>query len=166
MRPHGTQKQLERRRRRAIELLKSGLKGPAVAKKLKCSASSVHAWQKQYQEQGEEGLKSKVVRGRPRKLNERQRKKLVEILLQGALKNGYSTELWTTRRIGEVINRRLKVEYHPKHVWRVLIGLGWSCQKPEDRAREKDERAVHRWKRYQWPHIKKRSEKKSSHRVS
>lgn len=166
MRPPGTQKQLEKRRRRAIELLKRGLEKPAVAKKLKCSVSSVHTWQKQYEQQGEEGLRSKTVQGRPRKLKERQRKKLVEILLQGAMKNGYSTELWTTRRIGEVINRRLKVEYHPKHVWRLLIGLGWSCQKPEKRAREKNDQEVQNWKRYQWPHIKKRSEQKSSPRVS
>ena len=157
MRPHGTQKQLEKRRRRAIELLKQGLEKPEVAKKLKCSVSSVYTWQEQYEQQGEEGLKSKIVQGRPTKLNERQRKKLVKILLQGAVKNGYSTELWTTGRIGEVIKQRLKVAYHPKHVWRLLIGMGWSCQKPEKRAREKNEQEVRNWKRHQWPHIKKRS---------
>ena len=75
MRPHGTQKQLEKRRRRAIELLKEGLNGPAIAKKLKCSKSSVYGWKKQYQQYGEDGLKAKAVAGRGSKLNERQRNK-------------------------------------------------------------------------------------------
>lgn len=166
MRPHGTQEQLERRRRRAIELLGKGSKVPAIAKKLKCSTSSVYTWQKQYRQQGEEGLSSKEVAGRPSKLNERQRRELVEILLQGAMKSGYATQLWTTGRIGEVIKRRLKVEYHPKSVWNLLTSMGWSCQKPEKVARQKNEEEVGNWKKYRWPHIKKRPEKKGPSGVS
>jgi transposase len=126
----------------------------------------VYTWQKQHQEQGEEGLKSKEVPGRPSKLNERQRKKLVEILLQGAVKSGYTTDLWTTARIGEVIKQRLKVEYHPKYVWNLLTDMGWSCQKPEKVAREKNEQEVGNWKKYRWPHIKKRPEKEGSSGIS
>ena len=158
MRPHGSQEQLEKRRRRAIELLGKGIKPPVVAQKLGCSVSAVKNWRKQHQQQGEEGLKSQEVPGRPTKLNERQRKKLVDILLRGAVKNGYATELWTTRRIAEVIKRHFGVEYHPNHVWRILIGLGWSCQKPENKAREQNAQEVEKWKKYRWPHIKKRSE--------
>jgi transposase len=48
------------------------------------------------------------------------------------------------------------VRYHPAHVWKILTGLGWSCQKPERRAVERDEAAIERWKRGAWRRIKKR----------
>ena len=34
------------------------------------------------------------------------------------------------------------VWYDPDHVWKILQGLGWSSQKPEVRARERDEKAI------------------------
>jgi hypothetical protein len=38
-----------------------------------------------------------------------------------------------------------------------LLGqLGWSCQKPERRALQRDEEAIAHWKRYVWPQVKKR----------
>jgi len=155
MRPNGTQKQLERRRRHAVELLKKGLNLSAAAKKIGCSVSSVFLWRQTFQKKGEQGLKPKPVPGRPPKLLGRQRKALTRILLKGALNFGYPTELWTQRRVAEVIEQQFGICYHPHHVWRVLVGLGWSCQKPEKRARERDEEAIVHWKRYRWPHIKK-----------
>ena len=156
MRPYGTQKQLERRRRRALKLLDQGLKPPDVAKKIGCSLSSVYYWNDLRKKGGDEGLKPKPVPGRPDKLTESQKHRLTGILLQGALASSYSTDLWTTRRVAEVIEDRFGVSYHPNHVWRLLRRLGWSCQKPEKRARERDEKKVTHWKRYVWPHIKKR----------
>jgi len=156
MRPNGSPAQLEKRRRRAIGLLKQGLSPLEVAAKIGCSVSSVYLWQERLQHEGEEGLKAKPVPGRPPKLSPGQQRKLTGLLLRGALRCGYSTELWTQRRVGKVIEREFGIRYHPHHVWRVLIGLGWSCQKPETRARERDEPAIAHWKRHQWPHIKKR----------
>ena len=156
MRPYGTQKQLEKRRRRAIELLKNGYTLSAAAKKLGSSVSSVFRWRKMYQEGGEDAMKPKPAPGRPHKLRSGQERALTRILLKGALSWGYPTDLWTQRRIAEVIEKRFGVEYHPNHLWRFLTALGWSCQKPEKRARERDEEAIRHWKRYQWPHIKKR----------
>src|SRR3972149_5524339 len=69
---------------------------------------------------------------------------------------GYDTDLWTLKRIARVIRREFKVSYHPSHVWKVLGQLGWSCQRPEKRARERNEKAIARWLRYRWPQIKKR----------
>lgn len=156
MRPHGSQEQLEQRRRRAVELLKQGLNLPAVAVKIGCSISSVHRWRKEHRKKGADGLKAKSVPGRPAKLTDHQKQKLVQVLLKGAMNNGYSTELWTTRRICEVIGKRFEVTYHPNHIWWLLQEMGWSCQKPVKRAKERNEKEVAHWKRYVWPHIKKR----------
>jgi transposase len=157
MRPYGNQQHLENRRRRAIELLQSGLSMSAVAKKVGSSVSSVFLWKQMHEKDGEQGLDAKPVPGRPTKLTSVQNKKIVNHLLKGALHYGYSTDLWTTRRVAEIIEKKLGVSYHPNHIWRILTGLGWSCQKPEKRAKERNEKTIEQWKEAEWSHIKKLS---------
>ncbi len=79
----------------------------------------------------------------------------VILLMHRSIKVGYSTDLWTLKRIAEIIEKRFRVSYRPCHVWKVLKSLGWSCQRPESRALQRDEEAIRKWKRYQWPRIKK-----------
>lgn len=97
MRPHGSQEQLERRRRRAIDLLKQGLEPWQVAAKIGCALSSVYLWREVVRKKGEAGLKAKPVPGRPPKLTQSQKRRLTRMLLKGALSCGYSTDLWTQR---------------------------------------------------------------------
>ncbi len=157
MRPHGSPAELEKRRWRAIELLKSGVPITSVARRIGCSHSSVILWREALRRRGEAGLKAKPASGRPTKLSPAQRKKLPKLLLRGALAWGYSTDLWTTSRIAEVIRREFGVRFHRAHIGRLLADLGWSCQKPERRALERDEDAIEKWKRYRWTAIKKKS---------
>jgi transposase len=95
------------------------------------------------------------VEGRPLKLNSGQRRRLVKLLLQGPQAHGYRTQLWTTARIAEVIGREFGIHYHRDHVGRLMHSLNWSPQKPERRAVERDDQAVERWKRKDWPRVKK-----------
>ena len=44
--------------------------------------------------------------------------------------------------------------YHPCHVRKLLGRLGWSFQKPERWALQRDDAAIVHWKRSRWPHIK------------
>lgn len=155
MRPHGTPAQLEKRRRHAIQLLKAGKTLSAVARALSASVSSVFRWWEAYRKKGLQELRAKPTPGRPPRLSPRQKQKLVNLLLQGPLAAGYPTDLWTLRRVADVIDRHFGVAYHPCHVWKLLTGLGWSCQKPERRALERDEAAIARWKQQGWPRIKK-----------
>ena len=157
MRPYGTSQQLEKRRHRAIALLKVGKNLSTVANAVGSSASSVFRWWQAYRLSGRKGLQSKPTPGRPPKLTASQKKKLVKILLKGALNAGYKTELWTLQRIAQVIEQHFGVHYHPGHVWKLLIDLGWSCQTPERRARQRNEKEIVHWKRYKWPHIEKDS---------
>ncbi|MDP6519113.1 MAG: winged helix-turn-helix domain-containing protein [Planctomycetota bacterium] len=48
------------------------------------------------------------------------------------------------------------VRYHPAHVSRLLRTLGWSPQKPIQRATQRDEAAIATWYAERWPAIKKR----------
>ena len=156
MRPQGTAQQLERRRRQAIRLLQAGKNLSAVARALSVSVSSVFRWAQTYQRKGPQGLRPQPTPGRPPKLSQSQKRTLVQVLLKGPLAAGYRTDLWTLQRVAEVIDDQFGVQYHPCHVWKLLGSLGWSCQKPERRALQRNEAAIAHWKRYRWPHIKKR----------
>ncbi len=157
MRPQGTPQQLEQRRRQAIQLLQAGKHLSAVARALSASKSSVFRWYHAYQKKGRAGLDSKPTPGRPAKLSKTQKHRLAKLLLAGPLAFGHRTDLWTLKRIAQLIGKQFRIQYHPNHVWRLLQGMGWSCQKPERRALQRDEAAIAHWKRYRWPHIKKRS---------
>ena len=126
MRPPGSPSQLERRRRRALELLKRGLTQSAVAEQLGCANSSVSRWHHTFERAGPKGLAPKPIPGRPPKLSASQRQRLVQRLVNGPLACGYGTDLWTLPRIADQIARQFHVRYHQAH-----------------------------WKRYVWPHIKK-----------
>jgi transposase len=156
MRPHGTPAALEARRHRAVALLEQGLKVREVARKIGCSPSSVSRWQAEVQTGNPEALRSKPTPGRPSRLSRKQRTRLLNLLLKGARAHGYSTDLWTLPRVAEVIARTFRVHYHPSHVWKILHEEGWSCQKPERQARERDEESIRQWRAKRWPHIKKR----------
>lgn len=117
--------------------------------------ASVSRWRQAVVQGGLSALVAKPVPGRPRKLQKDECQKLVDLLLKGALAYGYPNELWTLKRIARVIRREFGVHYHPNHVWRVLRQLRWSCQVPERRPVQRDDRAIEHWKRYRWPHIKK-----------
>ena len=139
-----------------MALLKDGLGVRKVARTLGCAPSSVSRWQAEVRAHGRKALRAKPPPGRPPRLTPAQRRQLTQLLLQGATAHGFSTPLWTLSRVAAVIARTFGVTYHPAHVWRVLQAAGWSCQKPERRARERDEAAIHAWRTTRWPHIKKR----------
>lgn len=155
MRPFGTPKQLEKRRLKAMELLDTGLSLNEVARRVGSYPSSVMRWRDARDRDPKQGLKSKPASGRPPKLTPSQKKRLTKLLLKGAMASGYRTELWTTARIAEIISRNFGVTYHRDHVGRLLASLGFSYQKPEGRALERDDEAIEEWKRKEWPRVKK-----------
>ncbi len=147
---------LERRRLKAARLLQRGLRPAEVGRRLGVHRQSVGRWQQQLQQEGIAGLKKAGRAGRPAKLTAEQLRDLEEELVRGPRAWGYSTELWTTQRVADLIQRRFGVRYHRDHVGRVLAQMGWSCQRPVGRAKERNEALVRRWKRVEWPRIKKK----------
>lgn len=153
---HRDVKVLERRRRKAAKLFQSGVSQAEVARRFQVSREAVRKWYDAWKKQGTRGLMAKPKPGRPTELTTLKRQRVVRALLRGPRAFGYTTEVWTLSRIAELINTVARVRYHPGHVWRVLTSLGWSCQKPETRARERNEQAIKEWVRTDWPRIKKR----------
>jgi transposase len=165
MRPKGSAAELEVRRRLAGRLLKAGKGIRQVARLVGASPSSVKRWQEALQQDGLVGLKAKPHPGRRCRLSPRQKQRLENLLRRGPRAAGYATELWTCPRVAEVIRRTFDVTYHPDHVWRLLRSLGWSCQKPERRARERNERTLQHWRQHHWPRIKKRPKARAQYRI-
>jgi transposase len=145
---------------RAMTLLDQGRSQSEVARTLGVTPAAVSQWVKARRKGGEAALKAKPHPGPTPKLNDRQLKRLEKLLSRGPRKHGYPTELWTLKRVAEVIETNFGVTYEPSGVWHVLNRMGWSCQKPERRARERDEAAIARWRKKDWPRIKKRATKR------
>ena len=156
MRPFGSPMVLEQRRLQAISLLDKGLAPVEVSRKIGVDRRSVRRWKAAYRHRGAQALKARPSPGRPAKLTANQRKRLERHLLKGPQAAGFSTDLWTCPRIMALIRNEFKVSYHVDHVGRLLHSLGWSPQKPERRAVERDEEVIRKWVRYTWPRIKKK----------
>ncbi len=155
MRPRGSADLLEDRRRRALALLDEGLSLNEVGRRIGCAPSSVMRWRVARRKGGQKALKVRFSPGRPKKLSAERRRGLIRVLLKGAMAHGYATQLWTTARIAEVIWKKFRVRYHRDHIGRLMHGLGWSHQKPQKRALERDERQIRRFLRKDWPRVKK-----------
>ena len=156
MRPLGSPVRLEQRRVEAIRLLEKGFGPVEVARKVGVERRSVRRWKATYRKWGREGLKAKPAPGRPPKLDGHRKRRLESCLLRGARAAGFPTELWTCPRVAQLIRRKFGIQYHVDHISRLLHAMGWSPQRPERRARERDERAIQRWVKGEWPRLKKK----------
>lgn len=156
MRTKGSAAELEARRRRAAEYFQERKPLAEVARLVGASASSVKRWRRAWQDGGTAALAAKPHPGPAPKLSENQRQELVTILKAGPSRAGFSTDLWTTARVSKVVRKKFRVSYHPDHVGRILHDLGFSPQKPQQVAREQDAAAVERWRKRDWPGIKKK----------
>lgn len=156
MRPKGSASELERRRQRAISLLDKGHAPVDVARMLDVDRRSVRRWKAAHRKRGAKGIEARPTPGRPPKLDRGQRRRLERLLLKGARAAGYESDLWTCPRIAELIVEEFGVRYHPDHIGRLLRSLGWSPQRPQRRAAERDEARIQGWVRKAWPRIKKK----------
>jgi transposase len=147
---------LEQRRKRAAKLLAAGDKPAAVARAVGVSRQSVSRWQEQLRGGGSEALKGAGRAGRLPKLNRKQLKRVDSVLRTGAKANGFQTDLWTLKRVVTVVERQTGVRYHQGHVWKILGSLNWTLQRPQKRARERNEQAVLQWVQKTWPAVKKK----------
>jgi transposase len=162
MRPKGTAAELERRRRRAVQLLEQGESPAVIARILGVRASSLHRWRRMAR-QGD-SLAAKPVTGAKRRLTDSQLRELEELLDKGAPAHGFPNELWTADRVRQVIEHHFGVEYHAEHVRKLLKRrLDWSSHKPQRRARQRNDKEVERWKADDFPRILREAWRRKAH---
>lgn len=147
---------LEKRRFQAIRLFDQGQNQSEIARQLKVVRQTMARWVQQYRAQGRRALQKAGRAGRKPRLTEKQRQRLAKVLLAGPHRLGYETPLWTCPRVAHLIEQEFGVHYHEGHVWKLLVRLGWSPQRPVGRARERNEEEIQHWKRKVWPALKKK----------
>jgi transposase len=79
-----------------------------------------------------------------------------ELLSHGAEAYGFRGQLWTCARVRAVIGEEFGISYHKAHVSRLLKALNWTPQMPIERASQRDEDAIEKWRVEVWPVLKKR----------
>lgn len=148
---------LETRRKEAVGLIHKEKKTVReVSKQYRVTTQAVYKWLWRYQKEGFKGLSSKPRPGRPGKLNPKKKKSLETLLLKGAKRAGFSTDLWTCPRIADVIYKSFGICYHIDHIGKLLRTMGWSPQRPVRKAIERNEEQIRNWIKVQWPRIKKK----------
>jgi transposase len=162
MRPKGTAAELERRRRRAVELVEQGESPTVVARILGVRTASVHRWRRLARRP--HGLDARPVPGPTPGLSDYHLRKLERFLLQGAKKHGWPNDLWTADRVARLIRERLGVSYHPEHVRKILKRrLGWTSQKPKRKARERNDKEIERWLGDELPRLLRDAFRRQAH---
>jgi transposase len=110
---------------------KKGKSIDEIAYLLSKSRRTIHGWLVRFQQRGinaKDGIKQS---GRPVELTIKQRKKLLKILERGPPHN--PSGLWSTKEVRELITKQFKRTYVKQHVWRLLVSVGFSMQRPRKR---------------------------------
>lgn len=127
-----------------------------IAAALDVGESSVYDGIGWYRREGLQGLAS-ARRGRSEpRLSASQREALGALLDAGPLSAGFTTGLWTGKRVAALILEKFGVAYHPQSVPRLLHQMKFSVQRPRKRLARADAEAQAAWRRERLPAIKKK----------
>ena len=143
-----------------MELLRSGMKQTAVARKVGVNRRTVYEWKKRIE--NDHDYRSRKKTGRKSHLSVDQKETLKKIIDSGALTYGYPTDLWTLKRIAEVIEKEFSVHYNTTYIWQLLDVLGYSAQMPLISAIEKNNDYVKEWLEKEYPEYVKEARKKNA----
>lgn len=156
MKPTGSASELEARRRLAVARVNEGWKQKDVAAFLGVSTKAVGNWVAAYRASGDGGLDAKPRTGPKPKLSRRQEQGVLSWLARSPKAFGYTTDLWTTRRLAEVIEKRYGIRFNSNYLAEWLTRRDHSPQRPETKAVERDNPAIARWVAEDWPRILKK----------
>lgn len=145
----------EGRRLRAWQLHRMGWAQSHIAEALGVTQGAVSQWLKRAAPGGVEALHAHPPPGRTPLLSPAHLAQLEDLLMQGAEAFGFRGELWTRRRVAHLIQEQFGVSYHPGHVSRILMQIGWTPQRPLQRATQRDDDAIAAWYAERWPALKK-----------
>lgn len=144
---------LEQYRFRALELREKGWKVNKIAEAFGLNSGSVSHWFTKVERTGKESLKSRKAKGKEPKIKLNERLEIIEWLKEDARSFGFPTPLWTCKQIKILIKKKFNKTLSISNVWELLKKANLTPQKPKKVAFEKDEKAVKKWIREEWPKI-------------
>ena len=142
-------------RMRAVGALTHGMSVADVASAYRVDRTTLFRWRQRYDSAGETGLHRRGGSGRPRKLTELAEDVWQEIVLQPASAFGFETDLWTVRRVHQVLCREYDAVISRDTVWRRLREAGLTYQRPERQYFQIDEQARQKWLQTEVPRIRR-----------
>jgi transposase len=157
MRTKGTAAELEARRRLAVRRVEEGWSRKDVAAFRGVHPETVAGWVRAHTAGGDTALAAKPHPGRAPFLTAGQERRVLGWLADPPTRHGFRTDLWTARRVAELILRKLRVRFHPHYLREWLTRRDYTPQKPARRARQQDPVEVRRWLEEDWPRVKKKS---------
>jgi len=99
--------------------MEQGESPTVLARILGVARPSLYRW-RQAARTRPEGLAAKRHPGPTPRLADAQLAELEHLLLQGATRHGWANQLWTAKRVAEVIRRHFGMAFHPEHVRKIL----------------------------------------------
>jgi putative transposase len=145
----------EQVRQQAAVLFAHGRSAIEVAGLLQVSTKSAYQWRRVWVAGGVEALASKGPAGPDPKLSDDQLARLKTRLELGPAAAGYGEDQrWTLARVVALIATLFHLRVSITTAWQAMRRLGYSAQLPIHRAIERDEPAIARWRRFQWPAVK------------
>lgn len=145
----------EKARLAAGKLFRKGISQAEVARRFGATRTAALYWYRAWRKKGAKGLRSKGQPGFASRLTEEKRKIFKRAIEQGPERHGFETQLWTLSRLAAVMKKTTGVRFGHNHTWEIVRSLGFTCQKPQVKARERDEKAIAEWKAKRLPGLKK-----------
>jgi transposase len=149
-------------RRRAVKLMQQGEPKEILSRILGVSRTSLNVWLRK--ENSGESLANRYISGRPRRLSDKQLGELEELLKRGATSHGWENNLWTSRRVREVIKRGFGVTFSRSGVLHILKHyLHWTPIRPVLQAAVRDDAEIARWTKEEFPRIDRQSRERNAY---
>lgn len=145
----------EKVRLKAGKLFKQSISQAEIARRLKVTPAAVNYWHKDYRKQGLNGLKSKGHPGFESGLGEEEKLLFKNAIIKGPQEYGFETNLWTLPRLTAVLKKVSGFKCSDVWTWHIVRDLGFTPQKPQVKAKERDEKAIAGWKTKALPGLKK-----------
>ena len=152
----GSPEQLERQRLLAVRRVNEGWSRAEVAEFLGVHRYTVNRWMRTFFAGGTRALAAKPPPPRQAKLTADQQDQVLQWVRRSPTEFGFATELWTARRIAQLIHQHFHVRYHERYINEWLTHRGIRPQKPQRQPREKDPAKIRAWCNEDWPRIKKK----------
>lgn len=153
---------LEWMRLRAVEAVVYEKQSPErVMGWFKLHRTVIYRWLRMFRKGGWEALKSTKAPGPGPKLTPAEKRRLGKFLMKNPLQLHFDFGLWTLEMVQELIRQKYGKSVSIPTVTRILSEIGYSRQRPLQRAYEQDPERVRRWKEEEYPAIVREAQKEA-----
>jgi transposase len=150
-------------RKRAVARVLAGESPEAVVSSLGFHRSCIYEWLAKYEANGEQGLATRPIPGRPKKFPDEYADRLRELIKINPLQLDFHDALWTRGMIRELLRTEFGIEVGERSVSNILARLGiTTVQRPRFKAYEQDPVTVKVWLEETWPAIQEEAKRRKA----